>query len=359
MLTVADAQAIAREGDAFESVTFISRQVAQVVNGNRNWSTSVTGTGADYLKIRDWPVQSGRGFTDGEARRGANVCLLGQTVVKNLYADSQDPVDTAIRIKNVPMRVVGLLAPKGQSNTGHDQDDVVLVPFETAERKVLGVATAVAVTDPESGYNPSLNYASKALNVFGSTARITGKVHAIYAKTISADRVELGIEQITETLRRQHHLTPGKDDDFTVRNLQDIAQASEGAARILTLLLAAVASISLLVGGIGIMNIMLVSVTERTREIGIRIAIGARRHHILFQFLIEAILLSTIGGLAGTLLGVIASNVISIIANWPTSVSWTAIVGSFAFSAIIGVFFGYYPARQASFLNPIEALRYE
>ncbi len=377
-LTVGDALAIRDEDPRVASVSYIDRQVAQVISGNRNWSTGVDGTTPNYLSIRDWQVASGRRFSDEEVRSAAPVCLLGQTVVNNLFDPGQNPVGAIVRVRGFPLRVVGVLAMKGQSNYGHDLDDVVLIPFQTAERKVLGVAapspvapTTAIPPNPSTPVSPVLNYstiynnaivnpyANVLTNSFGNPPKIVGVVNLIYAKATSEEEVEQAQAKIAETLRRRHHILPGQEDDFTVRNLNEVAQASESASGVMALLLAAVASISLLVGGIGIMNIMLVSVTERTREIGIRMAIGARRLHVLLQFLMEALLLSILGGLLGVGLGITASRMISTFAGWPTLVSPGAIAGGFLFSAAVGIFFGYYPARKASMLDPIDALRYE
>ena len=362
-LTVADAEAIAAESSGVSAVGYVDRQVAQVVAGARNWSTSITGTTPNYPFIRDWPVARGRGFSEQEEHSAASVCLLGQTVANNLFASDEDPVGSTVRVKNVPMQVVGVLTPKGQSNWGQDQDDVVLIPFTTAERKVLGVAPAAAPPNPTATATPATSaalYASAVRgSVFGAPPKITGVVNQILVKAGDSQLVTPAMDQIKRILHRRHRMPPGEDDDFTVRSLDDIAQVSEGASQVMALLLAAVASISLLVGGVGIMNILLVSVTERTREIGIRMALGARRLHILLQFLVEAVLLSVLGGLAGVALGILASQLISAIARWPTLLSPAAIAGGFAFSAVVGVFFGYYPARKAALLDPIEALRYE
>ncbi len=370
-LTTEDAEAIKKDSDAVALVSYLNRQVAQVVNGNQNWSTSIQGVTASYLPVRDWSVVMGRAFTDGEDKSAADVCLLGHTVMQNLFGEQQNPVGATIRVKNVPLRVIGVLEIKGQSGYGQDQDDVVLIPFGTAERKVLGVAVATVVAsaaatpspmNPYAGvpttnsiYNSSTEYSSP----FGAPPKITGVVNTIFVKAKRSDLVNDAMAQVTHTLHERHHIQPKQDDDFTVRSLSDIAQASENATRVMTLLLAAVASISLVVGGIGIMNILLVSVTERTREIGIRMAIGARRIHIMLQFLVEAVLLSVLGGLAGALLGMVSSKMISFLAGWPTLISPAAIAGGFLFSAAVGVFFGYYPARKASLLHPIDALRYE
>jgi macrolide transport system ATP-binding/permease protein len=351
----------------------MDRQVAQVVSGNRNWSTNIQGTTPSYFAIRDWPPSIGRIFTDAEEKAGAPVCLLGQTVVNNLFGEGQNPVGATIRVKNSPMKVIGVLSVKGQSSYGQDQDDVVIVPFNTAERKVLGVSAPSAAAAPAavataSSTNPYASvpttnsvYSSttEASNAFGAAAKITGVVNVMFVKASGSDEVDNAVAQITRMLHERHHIQPKQDDDFTVRDLSEIAAASEGATQVMTMLLLAVASISLLVGGIGIMNIMLVSVTERTREIGIRMAVGARRIHIMLQFLVEAMLLSAMGGLAGVILGILVSKLISALAEWPTLVSPTAVMGGFIFSAAVGVFFGYYPARKASLLHPIDALRYE
>ncbi len=375
-LTVADSEAITKEDPAVAETAYFDRQIAQVVNGNRNWSTSINGTTPSYFTVRDWPVAAGRAFNQAEARSAAEVCLLGQTVVRNLFGEEQNPIGAIIRVKGAPLRVIGVLAPKGQSTWGQDQDDVVVMPFLTAERKVLGTAQAsegaAAAPTPGPGNNPVLHpYASvpttnslysnnnSIVSPFGNPLKISGVVNMIYVKAKSAAMVDAAQAQMQRTLHRRHHPQPGQDDDFTVRSLNEIAEASESASRVMTLLLATVASISLLVGGIGIMNIMLVSVTERTREIGIRMAIGARRFHIMMQFLVEALLLCVIGGVAGAILGVVASQLISTLAHWPTVISPLSIIGGFLFAAGVGVFFGYYPARKAALLDPIEALRYE
>ena len=337
-----------------------------------NWSTSINGVTPTYLQIRNWPVTSGRDLTQEDERAASLVCLLGTTVVKNLFGEHQDPVGSMIRVKNVQMRVVGVLASKGQSGFGQDQDDVVLIPFTTAERKVLGVATPVlaqsaaaaspsiinpyaSVPNPTAIYNAS----TTVISPFGAPPKMEGVVQIIFVEAHSEELIPDAIKQITDTLRTRHRVAPGRDLDFDIRNLSEIAKAAETSSHLMALLLATVASISLLVGGIGIMNILLVSVTERTREIGIRMAIGARRVHILLQFLVEAMMLSLIGGVAGILAGIGASESISLLAGWPTLLSSEAIFGGFLFSAAVGIFFGYYPARKASMLNPIDALRYE
>jgi macrolide transport system ATP-binding/permease protein len=374
-LSVADAEAIGKEVGHVAEVSYTDRQVAQVVFGHNNWSTSITGTTPAFLALRNWPVERGRPFTDEETKAAAPVCLLGQTVANNLFAEDENPIGVTIRVKNFPLRVIGVLAAKGQSTYGQDQDDIVITPFYTAERKVLGtsqVSTTVSTTTGNGSTNPVLNpysgvlatgaiytTATSLLNPFGNTPQLNGVVNNIYVQASDAASVDEVQSAAQELLHRRHRIQPDQPDDFTVRSLNEIAEASEGASQVMTLLLAAVASISLLVGGIGIMNIMLVSVTERTREIGIRMAIGARRIHILLQFLVESSLLSILGGMAGVLFGILVSKGLSAVAHWPTLVSMPSVVGGFVFAAIVGVFFGWYPARTASLLDPIEALRYE
>jgi macrolide transport system ATP-binding/permease protein len=371
-LTVGDADSILKNDSSVSQVSYLDRQIAQVEYGNQNWSTNVQGVTPSYLSVCNWSVVAGRPLNEDDERTGARVCLLGQTVVKNLFGEHEDPVGATVRVKNVDMKVIGVLGSKGQSGWGQDQDDAVMIPFDTAERKVLGVAAPTsavpAATPTSSVLNPYAsvptatsvyNSDTSEISPFGSPPKLTGSVHSIYVQAISQAQIPEAIQEITDTLHRRHRIQPGQNDDFSVRNLSAVAQAAEGSSRIMALLLATVASISLVVGGIGIMNILLVSVTERTREIGIRMAIGARRIHILLQFLVEAVLLSLVGGVAGILAGVGVSQTISAVAGWPTLISAGAIIGGFLFSAAVGVFFGYYPARQASLLNPIDALRYE
>ncbi len=351
-LTLADAQAIKSEDSAVAEVAVLDRQLAQVQYGNQNWSTSIQGVSPSYLRIRNWAVVAGRTMTESDEEHASRVALLGQTVVRKLFGEHENPVGTTIFIKNVPVEVIGVLKAKGQTGFGQDQDDIVILPFSTAEQKVLGVSTP-SQAEP----NPYISAAPP--NPFGLKPKLTGYVNVIFVQAISTDMVQTAVKQVTRTLKLRHHIQPGQDDDFGVRNISDITQAAESSSKVMSLLLAAVASISLLVGGIGIMNILLVSVTERTREIGIRMAIGARRIHVLLQFLVESVLLSLIGGGMGIIAGVIISKVISVFAGWPTLLSISSIVVAFAFSVAVGIFFGYYPARRASRLNPIEALRYE
>jgi macrolide transport system ATP-binding/permease protein len=329
------------------------RQMGQVEYEGQNWTTNVQGVTPEYLPITNWRIAEGRAFTDDDQQSAALVVLVGNTVARQIFGGHEDPVGATILVKGFPLRVVGVLQPKGQSGWGQDQDDLVMIPFTTAETKVLGVA---APSQQQNAANPLF---PAPPNPFGMSPRLTGKVNAIYAQARGAALVAAAVEQVTDVLHGRHRIQPGGVNDFDVRNLSQIAQAREGSSRIMALLLAAVASISLLVGGIGIMNILLVSVTERTREIGIRMAIGARRVHVLLQFLAEAVLLSAVGGVAGIIVGVSISQVISHVAEWPTLVSPTAVLGGFWFSAAVGIFFGYYPARKAAHLDPIEALRYE
>jgi macrolide transport system ATP-binding/permease protein len=352
-LTVADAEAIKKEAPAVAKVSYIIRQLGQLQYADKNWSTSVQGVTPSYFTIRNWRVVAGRTMTPEDEVNASRVCLIGQTVYENLFGVHENPIGATILVKNVPMQVLGLLAARGQSGYGQDQDDVVLIPFTTAERKVLGVAAPTQAQASQSSI-----YAT-APNPFGIRPKLAGYVNIIYVQAVSTDLVRTAKDQVTRLLLRRHRIEPGQTQDFDVRNISDITQAREGSSRIMALLLAAVASISLIVGGIGIMNILLVSVTERTREIGIRMAIGARRVHVLLQFLVEAVLLSGIGGLAGVVVGISISEIVSLVAGWPTLLSPFAIVGGFVFSAAVGVFFGYYPARRASLLNPIDALRYE
>jgi macrolide transport system ATP-binding/permease protein len=355
-LRVADVGAILEQDHAVADVSYVARQNAQVVNGHNNWSTSVQGVSSTYLSIRNWRIAAGRGLTDQDEEDGTPVCLLGQTVMSNLFGDFSDPLGATVLVKNVPMVVVGVLAAKGHSPSGQDQDDVVIIPFSTAQERVLGVATP---SSAQTLANNVFATIGPPPNPFGVTPRLQGFVNTIYVQARGPAEVKTALDQVTKTLETQHRIKAGATDDFAVRDLTEIAEVAEQTSKAMELLLAAIASISLIVGGIGIMNILLVSVTERTREIGIRMATGARRLHVLMQFLIEAMLLSAMGGGAGILAGVIASEIISSAAGWPILLRADVIGLAFVFSAAVGVFFGYYPARQASQLNPIDALRYE
>jgi putative ABC transport system permease protein len=319
-----DAKAIREEIRSVAFVSPILRRGEQVVAGNLNWGTLTHGVAPEYQYIREWPVVQGRFLHDGDVSNDAKVAVLGQTVVRNLFGND-DPIDAVIRIRNIPFQVVGVLASKGQSSQGADQDDVILIPYTTMQKRLL---------------------------------RIT-YLHTIMASAVSPDRVEEAQEQVTLLLRQRHRIQADREDDFFIRNLSDISEAASSSARVMAVLLGAVASISLLVGGIGIMNIMLVSVTERTREIGIRMAVGARSRDIMLQFLVEAVVMAATGGCIGILLGIGSSELLRFWAQWPTLVSPAIVAIAFLFSGAVGVFFGFYPAQKAANLDPIDALRYE
>ena len=323
-LAVEDADAIRREIPTVLNVSPEVRTFSQVAAGNQNWLTQVLGESADYLEIRQWPLTDGAMFTEQDVRSAAKVVIIGATTARQLFGDNS-PVGQILRIKNSPFIITGLLAPKGLSVMGSDQDDVAVVPYTSAMKRLTGttVLRSIAVQ------------ASSPLTLVETQ------------------------QQITELLRQRHRIMPGREDDFTVRTQQEIAEMATATSKIMTVLLGAIASVSLLVGGIGIMNIMLVSVTERTREIGIRMAVGAQGRDILLQFLTEAITLSLIGGVLGILLGVGTSQLLATKMKWPTLTSPSSILIAFFFSAAVGVFFGFYPARKAARLDPIDALRYE
>jgi putative ABC transport system permease protein len=323
-LTVEDLDAIKREVPSVAMVTPTVNSRTQLVVGNMNWNTQLQGVSEQYPDVRKWTIQGGTFFTDADVRTAARVIVIGQTIADNLFP-GMDPVGQTLRVANLPFRVNGVMVRKGQDQQGRDQDDIAFAPYTTVQKKVLG--------------SPRLQVA--------------------YASAISQDATYTAQEQITDLLRQRHKLGANEANDFTVRNMTDIAEAANETNNTMTLLLACIASVSLLVGGIGIMNIMLVSVTERTREIGIRMAIGARSSAVRSQFLIESIVLSLTGGFIGIVLGVAVSLSIPKFLGWPTLVSSMAIVGSVIFSAAVGIFFGYYPARKAAALDPIEALRYE
>jgi putative ABC transport system permease protein len=325
-LTIEDIEAIEREVPAVRAASPSVRAGGQLVFGNQNWSASsgIIGANEKFPEIRGWKVSSGDFFTEADVRTSARVAVLGKTVADNLFA-GMDPVGQTLRIRNLPFRVVGVLATRGQNQIGQDQDDTVIIPYTAALRKLLS----------------------------------STRIQMAMVSAISAEATSTAERQIAELLRQRHRLAPNEEDDFTVRNLSDIADAASASSSIMTNLLASIAGVSLLVGGIGIMNIMLVSVTERTREIGIRMAIGARSGVIRRQFLIESMTMSLVGGIIGVLLGVAASIGISSTLNWPTLVSPASILVSVIFSVLVGVVFGYYPARKAAALDPIDALRYE
>jgi macrolide transport system ATP-binding/permease protein len=352
-LTVMDVQAIRREAPAVREVSYLIRQPGQVRFANQNWTTSIQGVSPNYPPMTNWRIVAGREITPEDERSAALVAVIGETVRRQLFGASQNPVGTVIQVKGVPLHVVGLLDIKGQTPFGMDQDDLVMLPFSTAERKVIGVAAPSQAQAPLNWIYPS------PPNPYGLQRRIAGYVNQIYVQARDQASVQAAIREATAILARRHRIKPDTPNDFSVRNLSQIAETAEGSSRIMALLLAAVASISLVVGGIGIMNILLVSVTERTREIGLRMAIGARRLHVLLQFLAEAVFLSVSGGIVGIIMGAGFSFVIASVTGWLAPISLTAVVGGFLFSVAVGVFFGFYPARKAARLDPIEALRYE
>jgi putative ABC transport system permease protein len=323
-LKIEDAEAIRREVPGVAAVSEEVSSTAQVAAGNQNWFTRILGESAEYFDIRQWPIAAGAAYSSQDVRSANKVCVIGHTAAYNIFGD-EDPVGQVLRIKGVPFVVTGVLTQKGFSLQGTDQDDVVIMPYTSAMKRVAG----------------------------GTTLR------NINVQIVSEDQIESAQQQIVSLLRQRHNIRSGRDDDFTVRNQQEVADTANATANVMTGLLFAVACVSLVVGGIGIMNIMLVSVTERTREIGVRLAVGAHGRDILTQFLIEAVVLSAMGGVIGIAAGIVASKVISMIKNWPTVISPLWMLIAFLVSAAVGVFFGFYPAREAARLDPIDALRYE
>ncbi len=323
-LKLSDARAIQQQVPVVSKVSPGVGSQAQVVYGNQNWFTRLRGVSPAYLEIRRWVIASGSAFSQREVDSAANVCLIGQTVVENLFGD-EDPVGKIIRVQNLPFRIIGVLASKGQSPFGNDEDDTLIVPFTTVQKKVAGIDW----------------------------------LQFIVCSAVSQEAIHPAQQQMTSLLRERHHLRPDEEDDFMIRSPTDLANVQAQAGRIMTLLLAAIASVSLLVGGIGIMNIMLVSVTERTREIGVRMAVGATEQDVRMQFLSEALVLSLLGGSVGVLVGVAGSVAVSSMLEWPTRIPPNSVALAVLFSAAVGVFFGYYPAHKAAHLDPIEALRYE
>ena len=323
-LVATDAKAIKDECKAVAEVAPVARGMAQCVFGDQNWGTTIFGTTPAYLAIRCWHMEAGDVFTEQDIRAARRGCVLGKVVVNRLFVGS-DPVGQTIRIRNLPFAVIGVLKERGENVFGDDQDDIVVIPYTTAQRKLLGIK----------------------------------HLHQILVSAVSSDSIPLAKAQIEPLLRQRHQIAPNEDSDFTLTTLSDLIESTRATLHVVTVLMAIVASISLIVGGIGIMNIMLVSVTERTREIGIRRAIGARRRDILMQFLVESVVLSSVGGLLGVLTGVGSTIVMSLALDWPTLISPVPVIGAFSFSGAIGMFFGLYPARKAATLNPIDALRYE
>jgi len=324
-LTVSDMNAIKTECSAVIAVSPEVRSSGQAVYGSSNWPTTIYGGNEEYLQIRSWSIVNGRNITDSEAKGSAKVCLIGRTVADELFGEGIDPTGETVRFKNIPFKIIGVLKEKGQNSFGQDQDDVLIAPYTTVQKRILAQT----------------------------------HIQSIQMSARSAEESELAQTQVEEVLRRTHKLRENEDNDFEVRSQEELATTMTSVMDILTILLGAIAGISLLVGGIGIMNIMYVSVTERTREIGLRMSIGGRGIDILMQFLIESILLSVFGGLIGILLGLLASKVVAALTSWPITVMIGSVILSFAVCSVIGVFFGWYPARKASELDPIEALRYE
>ena len=323
-LKIEDAEAIRREVPGVIGVSEEVVSTTQVAAGNQNWFTRIYGESADYFDIRQWPLADGAPFTPQDVRSANKVCVIGRTTATQIYGN-ENPIGQILRIKEVPFTVTGVLTPKGLSTQGVDQDDIVIMPYTSAMKRVIGGTTLrninVQIGDPQ--------------------------------------QLEAAQQQIIALLRQRHNIRPGRDDDFTVRNQQEIAEAATATTAVMTVLLGSIAGVSLVVGGIGIMNIMLVSVTERTREIGVRMAVGAHGSDILTQFLIEAVTLSSVGGVIGIICGIGASKILSAYAHWPTLISISSIAIAFLFAAAVGIFFGFYPARKAAALDPIEALRYE
>lgn len=324
-LKVEDADAIKKQASYVTSVSPAVNANGQAINGSLNWPTTMQGVSPEYLGIRDWKLKDGISFTQADVNSAAKVCLIGQTVVENIFTNGEDPVGKIIRFNKIPIKIIGVLEEKGENTFGQDQDDIVLAPYTTVQKRMLAIPY----------------------------------VQTIYASAMDEQSSTLATDQVSSILRKQHRLKTADDDDFTVRTQAELINTISSTSQLLTVLLAAIASISLVVGGIGIMNIMYVSVTERTKEIGLRMSIGARGLDILLQFLIEAILISITGGLIGVALGITASKLVTAFLSWPTYITESSIVLSFLVCAITGVFFGYYPALKASRLDPIEALRYE
>lgn len=324
-LRVEDVQAIEKAANYITDISPAVSASGQVINASENWPTTMQGVSPDYLNIRQWKLKDGISFTDNDVNSAAKVCLIGQTIVENIFKNGEEPVGKMIRFNRIPFKVIGVLEEKGENTFGQDQDDIILAPYTTVQKRIL-----------------SIPY-----------------IQTIYASALNEQSSDTATKEISAILRKQHKLKPTDDDDFTVRTQAELISTISSTSELLTVLLAAIAGISLVVGGIGIMNIMYVSVTERTKEIGLRMSIGARGIDILLQFLVEAILISITGGIIGVALGITASSLVHMLLSWPVLVSQSSILISFVVCAVTGVFFGYYPAQKASRLDPIEALRYE
>ena len=324
-MTLEDLLAIEKECPALEAVSPEVRSSGQAVVGNSNWPTSVYGVNDKYFSIRKYEIKSGRTFSDNEVLTYAKVCLVGQTIVEKLFEGKEDPIGQTVRFKGIPLKIIGVLTEKGENGMGQDQDDLIIAPYTTVQKRILAITY----------------------------------IQSIYASAISEDKNEVAIDQVTAALRKSHKLKDGEVDDFRVRSQAEMVQTFSSVSDVMTILLGAISGISLLVGGIGIMNIMYVSVTERTREIGLRLSVGGRSDDIMMQFLIESILLSVLGGIIGISLGILATSAAESLMSWPTVVQPAAVIMSFLVCSAIGIFFGWYPARKAANLNPIDALRYE
>jgi len=324
-LTLDDIKAIQNQAQYVNAVSPAVQGRGQAINASMNWPTTMQGVSPDFLTIRNWPLKEGSGFTEADVNAAAKVCLVGQTVVDNIFDPGDDPLGKTIRFNRIPFKIIGVLAEKGENAFGQDQDDILLAPYTTVQKRILAITY----------------------------------IQTIYASAINSESSAPATQELSQILRTSHKLTNNEPDDFTVRTQAELISTFSSTSQLLTVLLAAIAGISLLVGGIGIMNIMYVSVTERTKEIGLRMSIGARGIDILMQFLIEAIAISITGGVMGVLLGLLASKLITVLLSWPTLVSESSIILSFVVCALTGIFFGYYPAQKASRLDPIEALRYE
>jgi putative ABC transport system permease protein len=324
-LTLDDIKAIQNQAQFVSAVSPAVQSRGQAINGSLNWPTTMQGVNPDYLTIRNWPLKEGSSFTDADVNGSAKVCIVGQTVVDNIFDPGDDPVGKTIRYNKIPIKIIGVLSPKGENAFGQDQDDIIMAPYTTVQKRILAITY----------------------------------IQTIYASAIDENSSVPATQELSQILRGSHKLTSNQQDDFTVRTQAELISTFSSTSQLLTVLLAAIAGISLLVGGIGIMNIMYVSVTERTKEIGLRMSIGARGIDILMQFLIEAIVISITGGIIGVAFGMLASKLISVFLSWPTLVSKSSIILSFIVCAVTGIFFGYYPAQKASRLDPIDALRYE
>ncbi|HNW51757.1 MAG TPA: ABC transporter permease [Prolixibacteraceae bacterium] len=324
-MKLSDVEAIAKECSAISSVSPEVRASGQAVYGNQNWPTSIVGANENFFPARKFSIADGRCFNEKEISSMAKVCLIGQTIKENLFTNGTDPIGQTVRFKNIPLKIIGVIAEKGENGMGDDQDDIIVAPYTTVQRRIL-----------------SISY-----------------IQSIFASAVSEDKNDEAIAQLTQTLRRTHKIKEGEENDFRVMSQSELVQTFSSVSNILTALLGAISGISLLVGGIGIMNIMYVSVTERTREIGLRMSIGGKGKHILMQFLIESTMLSVFGGIIGIILGYLVSAVIGKVMGWPVVVMTDSVVLSFAVCSAIGIFFGWYPARKAAALNPIDALRYE